>query len=152
MKVKITKKVEWTKYSDMGVINTCGNVGEIYKVIDNEDREFFTLLEDKDMTTRRIIWKSDCIVLEEPSEKLCSTCFYENDEDCVNDECEIGTLSGWKPIKLANEKPKVEKVKKYKYVCNKCSQGKCKLVNENENVPRYCQYGYTCEWKLKGEN
>lgn len=37
------------------------------------------------------------VLPEEPSEKFCSTCFYENDEDCMNDECEIGTLSGWQP-------------------------------------------------------
>jgi hypothetical protein len=91
---------------------------------------------------------------EEPKEeveKVCDTCEHEakqhNEIPCSGCSA-IHTVLHWKP-KLADEKPKVEKVKN---VCDWCGK-KCKLVVIDEQEPIYCPYSiYTSGyWKLKKE-
>jgi hypothetical protein len=98
---------------------------------------------------------SDCVCKEEV--KSCDNCgYYDNlaySEPC--NTCTLGvTLKkvsfNWKP-KVADEKPKVEKVKKYKYVCKSCDNIKCTVVNVRDIYPQRCAYGYMSKWKLKGE-
>jgi len=56
------------------------------------------------------------------------------------------------PDKICCKKPKVEKVKKYKYVCKCCKEAPCKLVTTDECPPMDCPYCFKyTEWKLKGE-
>jgi hypothetical protein len=84
--------------------------------------------------------------------KSCATCLYggygiSNNMVCF--ECKGTNYSLWTP-KVANEKPKIEKVKKYK--CNICSN-KCKLkINTIYKLnPNICPIYVTniAKWELK---
>jgi hypothetical protein len=52
---------------------------------------------------------------------------------------------------VADEKPKVEKVKKYKYVCKECTEH-CKVKGSKPFCPTKCLItGLDVKWKLKKE-
>ncbi len=52
---------------------------------------------------------------------------------------------------ITDEKPKVEKVKKYKYVCKCCDTIKCTVISVRDIYPERCSYCYKAKWKLKKE-
>ena len=159
MKVKIIKCSNnnwWYKY----------NIGIEFEVA-QEDEEYYYVQKD----IFRIL-KSDCEVIKSRpigtisvSEKLlidtelkdevknCNTCKYANkhysSSPCSECEWKIGNYSLWKP-KLPDEKPKVEKVKKYKYVCSSCFGVKCTCVMPSKGKPIHCGY-IDAKWKLKKE-
>jgi hypothetical protein len=90
---------------------------------------------------------SDCVCKE--VEKSCETCKHNNDDECMYDgKCNLGTLDGWN----SGESVKVEKVKKYKYVCKSCDSGKCVLiVKGSPSKFDCCPMGGDAKWKLKKE-
>jgi hypothetical protein len=78
-------------------------------------------------------------------------CSYDYDMQQPS-EIKTGKVTSSDCVQVADEKPKAEKVKKYKYVCDTC-QHPCKLVVEELIKPKYCPYTHdtTAKWKLKGE-
>jgi hypothetical protein len=92
------------------------------------------------------VTSSDCVCKEEVNKSEIYPPFKENNI----------MLKLLEEDKRLHEKPKVEKVKKYKYICKMCDSGKCVLIVHDtaKSSPSrfdYCPMGGDAKWKLKGE-